>query len=82
MKKKHFKRAFMNQKIKGKNNVQTRDLKQSEQSLGNVTESKVTGANINGNNISINELPCEILLLLIKIIQQLINERKGLLFKN
>ena len=76
MKRKHLKRAFISQNIKGKNNVQTRDLKQSKQSFGNVTESKVTGANIYGNNNSINELPCEILLLLLKIILQLLNERK------
>ena len=72
MKRKHLKSAFINQKIRGSNNRQTRDL----QSFGNVQTSKITGANINGNNISINELPCEILLLLIKIIQRLIDERK------
>jgi len=48
---------------------------ESEQGIGNIDKSKVVGANINGSNISINELPYELLILLVKIIQQLINER-------
>jgi len=57
----------VHQRIKGKHNLQ------SYQKLGNVVKSQMN----NCNNISINELPCEILLLLLKIIQQLLNERKA-----
>ena len=66
----------LQQGIKGKDNVQ------NFQGVENIVKSYLNG--INGNNISgnnnvliINELPCEILLLLIQLIQQLLNERKA-----
>jgi hypothetical protein len=64
------------QRIQGRNNAQVGG-DEIEQAIGDITRSRVTGANISGSDISINELPCELLLALVRIIERLLNERKG-----
>ena len=64
------------QSIKGKENLQAHNIDESEQGIGNVTDSHVVGANINGSNISINELPSEIIIMLLRIIISLLPDDK------
>jgi len=69
---KEDKKSALNQDIEGDNNIQNgRDLLK----IGHTT--KGDNSPITGNiSVIVNELPCEILLLLLKIIQQLLDERK------
>ena len=47
---------------------------QNCQDIDNVNGCGIVGNNIHGNNISINQLPCEIILLLLKIIIKLLDK--------
>ena len=61
-------------------NLMARDMLENTdyQSAHDNSNSTITGSNINGTNISVNELPCKIILLLSEIILCLIKDARFL----